>query len=439
MYESYFGFSEPPFQNNLDHRFLFISDDHQEVFAALSCFTETRKGLALICGDAGTGKTMLINSFLSTLPEDVQPIIVTNPFVTFLELLRYLAKSLKIEFKENAGIPELTDALRGFLKQRRSLHKQVVLIIDEAHLLSTQTLEEIRLLSTSETHDQNLFQILFVGQYELNYKLDQPEMRHLGQSIDINRFLSPLDSSETRQYLEHRLRQVGSSFSAIFEYNCGSAIYKMTGGVPRNINQLCDNALLICMSEMRQKIDRKILRKAQETLLTDRLFVPNSAKRSSNRRLKLPRPMVWIAMCATFLVLSFILMQNSFSKKISQTSSQAASHLTDRVPGVKAASALNPKIKNREVILPGQVVSLPRINSNGQIMQLQSNLFYAYYGHCKSANTMRRFTSLLDQKGVKYTAVATRVHKGTPSYRIFLGGYETVADLQKAFDLIKTK
>jgi general secretion pathway protein A len=229
MYESYFGFSESPFENNLDHRFLFISDDHKEVLAALSYFIKTKKGFAIVCGDVGTGKTMLINSFLSTLPEYVQPIIVANPGVSSLELLRYIAKTLKIEVEEKDGILELTDAVKELLKRAKSLNNQFVLIIDEAHLLSDQALEEIRLLTNIETQDQKLLQILLVGQYELSYKLDRPEMRHLRQRININRFLSPLNSSETMQYVDHRIRQVGSSLSTIFEDNCGRAIYKMTG------------------------------------------------------------------------------------------------------------------------------------------------------------------------------------------------------------------
>jgi general secretion pathway protein A len=264
MYESYFGFSEYPFENNLDPRFLFISEVHKEVLAALSYFIKIQKGFAIVCGDVGTGKTMLINSFLNTLPEYIQPINVANPGVSSLELLRYIAKTMKIEVDEKDDIPDLIDAVKGRLINAKGLNKQFVLIIDEAHLLSDQALETIRLLANIEIEDQKLLQILLVGQYELSHKLDRPEMRHLRQRININRFLSPMSSFETRQYVDHRLRQVGSSFSTIFEDNCGSAIYKMTGGVPRNINQLCDNALLICMSEQQQKVQRRCCAKPRK-------------------------------------------------------------------------------------------------------------------------------------------------------------------------------
>jgi type II secretory pathway predicted ATPase ExeA len=522
MYESYFDFSESPFENNLDHRFLFVSEDHKEVLAALSYFIKTKKGFAIVCGDVGTGKTMLINSFLSTLPEYVQPIIIANPGVSSLELLRYIAKTLKIEVEEKDGILELTDAVKDLLKNAKSSNKQFVLIIDEAHLLSDQALEEIRLLSNIETQEQKLLQILLVGQYELSYKLDRPEMRHLRQRININRFLSPMSSSETLQYVDHRLKQVGSSFSAIFEDNCGSAIYKITRGVPRNINQLCDNALLICMSEKQQKVDRRMLRKAQEALLTDRIFTPKFAQRTRTRRHQLPKVLewtaicvLWTAVCATFLALGIVLSQIYLPGKMVQQTSPEASLLTGSVPDPKAASAVpsgsvgspeqpskvaepvglparvkqpervkqsdassdntlkpasrrrevkegdtlsiiasqvysgsedfgleavlfdNPEIKNRDLIHPGQVVFLPRIKPNGQIMQLRDNLFYAYYGRYDSDDAMKRVTALLEQKGVKYTGNANAGRVGRASRQILLGGYETAADLQKALELVK--
>jgi hypothetical protein len=363
-----------------------------------------------------------------------------------------------------------------------------------------------------------------------------------------------MNSSETIQYVDHRLRQVGSSFSTIFKDNCGRAIYKMTGGVPRNINQLCDNALLICMSETRQKVDRRILGKAQAALLTDRLFTPKSAKRTSARRHKLPRILVWTAGCATFLALGFVLSRTIFVGKMGQQLPREASLLTGSIPDPKAAHTVpsgsvkneipmalsressskvispeakispnsavtsaaphtvltqtpgpanstpsskqearesaaqimqsnassgdtlkpasrrpevkkgetlgtiaskpykgadavildNPEIKDRNIIHPGQAVFLPwenpigQIMQHGQIMQLRDNLFYAYYGRYDSTDAMRKVTSLLEQKGVKYTTIADDGEGGTSSHRILLGGYETVADLQKALDLVKT-
>ena len=216
MYNSFFGFSGSPFENNLDQRFLFLGEDHREVLAALLYFAETKKGFAIVCGDVGTGKTMLLNSFLDRLPDSVQPITIPTPYASSLDILIQIAKALKVRNTGNGSVLELTDRVKKALTSAMLQKKSFVLIIDEAHLLSDQALEEIRLLSNMETPDQKLLQILLVGQYELSHKLDRPEMRHLRQRINVNRFLSPLNPEETLQYIDQRLKQVGSSFAGSF-------------------------------------------------------------------------------------------------------------------------------------------------------------------------------------------------------------------------------
>jgi general secretion pathway protein A len=274
MYNPYFGFSGSPFENTLDQRFLYLGEEHQEVLAALLYFIETKKGFALVCGDVGTGKTMLLNSLLEQLPEKVTPVLIANPYVSSQELLLYLANTLRIETTGAEKVLELTDAVKTALLEAKSRDRHLVLIIDEAHLLSDQALEEIRLLSNIETPDQKLLQILLVGQYELSHNLDRPEMRHLRQRINVNRFLSHLNPADTIAYIDHRLHQVGSSFASIFQGNCRRLIFKLTSGVPRSLNRLCDNALLICMAQGRRQVNRRTLKQAQAALQADRLSTP---------------------------------------------------------------------------------------------------------------------------------------------------------------------
>ena len=274
MYNPYFGFSGSPFENTLDQRFLFLGEEHQEVLAALLYFIETKKGFALVCGDVGTGKTMLINSLLEQLPETVSPVLIANPYVSSQELLLYLAYALGIKATGAEKVLELTDAVKNALLEAKSRDRHLVLIVDEAHLLSDQALEEIRLLSNIETPTQKLLQILLVGQYELSHNLDRPEMRHLRQRLNVNRFLSHLDPAETIAYIDHRLHQVGSSFASVFEGNCRRLIFRLTRGVPRSLNRLCDNALLICMAEGRRQVNRRTLKQAHEALQADRLSTP---------------------------------------------------------------------------------------------------------------------------------------------------------------------
>lgn len=273
MYNSYFHFSDLPFENNLDQRFLFLSEDHKEVLAALLYFIRENKAFALLCGDIGTGKTMLISSFLERLPESVIPIIISNPAVEHFEILLYVVRELGIS-RAGKSILELIDEVKKALIEEKTKSRQYVVIIDEAHLLTDQSLEHIRLLSNIETPQKKLLQILLVGQYELSYKLDRPDMRQLRQRISINRFLSTLDSLETIQYIDYRLKVVGSSFDSCFDSNCKYLIYKSTGGVPRLINQICDNAFLICKAEGLEKVNKRILKKSDEALRSDLIFTP---------------------------------------------------------------------------------------------------------------------------------------------------------------------
>ena len=302
MYNDYYGFSLSPFENNLDQRFLFFSANHKEVIAALLYFIKWKKGFALVCGDVGTGKTMLINYLLNKLPDSVHPVLISNPNVGYAEILRYVAGILKIDTK-GKRLLDLVDQVKMVLAEASRMGKRFVLIIDEAHLLSARSIEQIRLLSNIETQEQKLFQILLLGQYELSYKLNRPEMRQLRQRININRFLAPMDAAETFQYIEHRLKMAGSSFDACFESKCKHLIFKLTKGVPRSINQICDSALLICRVENLKKVSPHILKKADKALRSDILFTPRNHVGRSSSFWKGIRPVEAFSAGAVILIL----------------------------------------------------------------------------------------------------------------------------------------
>ncbi len=302
IYNSSFGFSEAPFENKLDQRFLFLGRDHGEVLAALLYFMREEKGLAMVCGDVGTGKTMLLHAFLGKLPDSVQPILISNPLANYRELLGYIASSLEILWRGKTLL-ELLDQIKESLSAARGQGKTFILIIDEAHLLSDASLEQIRLLSNIETAEGKLLQILLVGQYELSHRLNLPKFRQLRQRININRFLSPLPATEAWQYLEFRLKKAGSLPERCFTPKCKKLIWKLTGGLPRNINHLCDTALVICMTEGRKQVDPRILKKAWDALRTDQIFAA--------RLTPLPRTMsllkqkrFWVPSLACLIVLS---------------------------------------------------------------------------------------------------------------------------------------
>ncbi|MGO9313718.1 MAG: AAA family ATPase [Syntrophobacteraceae bacterium] len=280
MYNPYFHFSCSPFENNLDQRFLYFSEEHDEVIESLLYFVQQRKSFALVSGDVGTGKTMLIHHLLGRLPGSVEPIVIPNPDVEYIEILRYIARILKVN-PEGKGVLDLTDDIKVALTKGYLHGQQVVLVIDEAHLLSIGSLEHIRLLSNIEITSNKLLQILLIGQNELRHKLRRREMRQLRQRINVNLFLSPMSRSETIEYTDHRLRVAESGFDRCFESECKRLIYKITGGVPRSINLLCDTALLICKTEKGDKVTERVLKKAHDALQRDVIQAP---KESESRR-----------------------------------------------------------------------------------------------------------------------------------------------------------
>ena len=183
-----------------------------------------------------------------------------------------------------------------------------MLIIDEAHLLEESSLEAVRLLSNFETQENKLLQILLIGQYELSHKLSKPGMRQLRQRINVNRFLAPMKAKETIEYIHWRLKVAGSNFDSCFEPDCHREIFKRAGGVPRAINRLCDTALLIGKSKGFQKVNRKIIKLADEALQSDILSIPAAptGKRASQlstgvRSLAIVTPYMILVILTAFL------------------------------------------------------------------------------------------------------------------------------------------
>jgi type II secretory pathway predicted ATPase ExeA len=211
--------------------------------AALRYGVDGAKGFILLAGDVGTGKTTMVNALLKEIDPSYIVLNITNPKWTFVEIIRYLALKLEIdvEGKENFQILE---ELQTELEKLDDQGKRVVLIIDEAHLLSESALEDIRLLSNVESNDKKLIQIVLVGQEEIFQTLQKDSLKTLKQRISINRHLQPLNQKETNDYINHRL-QVAGRQSQLFSPKARALIWKRSQGVPRLINHICDNAMLI--------------------------------------------------------------------------------------------------------------------------------------------------------------------------------------------------
>lgn len=218
-----------------------------------------RKGFISITGEVGTGKTTLVHTLLAKLDRQVRAVFIFHTHVSFEELLKAVLAELDIPILDR-GKAGLLQALNESLIQRLSQNENVALIIDEAQNLGKEVLEELRLLSNLETPKSKLLQIVLVGQPELEAKLDSPELRQLKQRIGIRRKIQPLPPEECEKYIDHRLKQVGSSVRNTFTKEVLALVCGYSKGIPRMINTLCDNALLIGYGLSKKRIDGAIVR-----------------------------------------------------------------------------------------------------------------------------------------------------------------------------------
>ncbi len=254
MYLDFFGLREKPFGLTPDPKFLFFSEKHREALDHLLYGIHQKEGFVLISGDTGTGKTTLCRALLERLnPQEVKTSLVLNPLLNEEELLRAILEDFGLP-SAGATRKELLDVLNRFLLQTLAAGRTAVLIIDEAQHLSTECLEQVRLLSNLETHKEKLIQIILVGSEELPAKLEAVELRHLQQRISLRYHLRPLDKTETRSYLQHRLNMARAAGSTSFDKGAQREIYRFSKGVPRLINIIAERSLLAAYLAESRKI-----------------------------------------------------------------------------------------------------------------------------------------------------------------------------------------
>jgi general secretion pathway protein A len=246
MYKTFYNLKRNPFEITPDPSFLFATRRHNEALAALYYGVRRHKGFVVLTGEVGTGKTLLLRCLLQLLKQsdDVKYAYVFNGRLSPLEFLQYIAGDLGLP-AAGKNKSELLLELAGYVVARGEKKLTTVLVVDEAHHLSTDILEEIRLLTNLETADEKLLQILLVGQPELDEKLDSVELRQLKQRIALRSHLLALDLNETKGYIERRLQLAGSpNPSSLFPQETVAAIHRHARGIPRLINTICENALI---------------------------------------------------------------------------------------------------------------------------------------------------------------------------------------------------
>jgi general secretion pathway protein A len=247
MYAPYFGLSQEPFSIAPDPRYLYMSERHREALAHLLYGLGGGGGFVLLTGGIGTGKTTVCRCFLEQIPEQCNVAYIFNPKLTALELLQSICDEFRIQVPAAAGartIKEYLDPLNAFLLQQHAQGRNSVLIIDEAQNLSAEVLEQLRLLTNLETSERKLLQIVLIGQPELRELLARPDLEQLAQRVVARFHLDALSVRDTALYVRHRLEVAGLSRALPFEPRALVRVHRLTGGVPRRINLLCDRALL---------------------------------------------------------------------------------------------------------------------------------------------------------------------------------------------------
>jgi general secretion pathway protein A len=259
MYRTFFGFRERPFDLTPNPRFLVLTDAHREALSNLEYGIASRRGITVLVGEAGTGKTTLIRAALQRQPEQVHCVHLQNPALTRAEFVEMLA--IRFELSEAARLSKsaLLTELEATLRQRHQRGESSVLIVDEAQSLPLELLEELRLLGNIETEETKLLSIVLAGQPELAALLNQASLRQLKQRVALRCELRPLTQAETAGYLAGRIRAAGGVGAQVFTREAVVLIHQRSSGIPRMVSVIADNALVTAFALGRKPVNSEIV------------------------------------------------------------------------------------------------------------------------------------------------------------------------------------
>jgi type II secretory pathway predicted ATPase ExeA/LysM repeat protein len=268
MFLDFYRLREQPFGVGPNPKYLYFSPSHREALASLFYGIETGRGFLALIAEPGMGKTSLLFQLLERLKGSIRSAFLFQTQCDSRELLRYLLQALGIDSQET-DLVQLHSRLNQFLLAEATAGRRVVVFIDEAQNLSDSALETVRLLSNFEATDRKLFQIVLAGQPELARRLKNPHLAQLSQRIAVLTGLKPLPVSETLQYIHHRLEIAGYDGPEVFTSDSVELIAKASQGIPRNINNICFNAMSLACAMGCRRIGPEIVREALNDLSLD--------------------------------------------------------------------------------------------------------------------------------------------------------------------------
>ena len=269
MYLNYFGLKDNPFSIAPNPDYLYMSPRHREALAHLTFGLKESGGFVMLTGEVGTGKTTVSRKLLQELPESTQVAMILNPTLSAMELLASICDELNIDYRQQeASLKYFTDKILNKLTKNHQAGMNTVLIIDEAQHLMPEVLEQLRLLTNLETNREKLLKVVLIGQPELQQLLKRNELRQLAQRITARYHLLPLSAPEVKEYVAHRL-QVANGSRQIFTSSTLAAVHRISGGIPRVINLLCDRALTLTASKQMLAVNPHIFLAAASQILGD--------------------------------------------------------------------------------------------------------------------------------------------------------------------------
>jgi len=265
LYTWFYEFSEEPFQSNPDPKFLFLTDGHREVLNSIQLGIVEKKGIVLVTGEPGVGKTILARQLLQTLDSTIKTIIIYRPPMVFEELLEQILLSLGVSITERSR-ESLLQKIRLYIHRHLHHGESLAVVIDEAHVLGLEAMKELVRLASPHAKRPDLFTLVLLGRPELENMLNTEDFREIRQKIWIRRRLRPFQEQEAKKYIEHRLTLAGSSIGKIFTPQAVHLICRYGKGNPRNLNVLCDNSLLIGYGLTKKPVDTDIVKEVLEDL-----------------------------------------------------------------------------------------------------------------------------------------------------------------------------